>query len=247
MVYSISWDEGVPVGATTPAADIDTEIQKVKTSLRERLEDVLPDFDDDLLDPKKITIDSDVLANRPASPSYQGQLYFASDTSSLYIGDAALAWIAVATVVEEGDDETPSASFSVTAALSSTYNLPADTNWHKLSGWTVKGTRGTFYSGGSPTRFTVPSSGDYKYSAAIWMGTGGTIGKAGFGINGGTPSAFVFGREIDTGGAAVLEFVLHSQSAGDYVEFYVQNESITSPSTVVHANDWTHVTIHRLP
>lgn len=56
MAYSIPWDEASPDGAITPAADLDVEIQDVKTSLRERLEQVIPDFGDDLVDPKVIPL-----------------------------------------------------------------------------------------------------------------------------------------------------------------------------------------------
>ena len=41
MAYSISWDESSPAGASTQAATIDTEIQQLKQSVRERMNDIL--------------------------------------------------------------------------------------------------------------------------------------------------------------------------------------------------------------
>ena len=52
MAYTVPWDEASPDGAITPAADIDVELQNLKTSVAERLEDVIPDWRDDLVDPK---------------------------------------------------------------------------------------------------------------------------------------------------------------------------------------------------
>jgi len=50
--YSIAWNEATPAGASTNANTIDTEIQDLKKSLRERLEDMFPDWSDDSTDPK---------------------------------------------------------------------------------------------------------------------------------------------------------------------------------------------------
>lgn len=52
MAYNVAWDESLPDGDITAADDLDTELQNLKTSLRERLEQVIPDFGDDLVDPK---------------------------------------------------------------------------------------------------------------------------------------------------------------------------------------------------
>lgn len=41
MAYSISWDESSPAGASTQAATIDTELQQLKQSVRERMNDLL--------------------------------------------------------------------------------------------------------------------------------------------------------------------------------------------------------------
>lgn len=55
MAYSIPWDEADPPGATTPADTIDTELQELKVSIRERIEDVIPDWSNDAVDPKTIS------------------------------------------------------------------------------------------------------------------------------------------------------------------------------------------------
>lgn len=49
---SVPWDEASPSGATTPADTIDTELQNLKISIRERLEDLIPDWSDDTVCPK---------------------------------------------------------------------------------------------------------------------------------------------------------------------------------------------------
>ena len=41
MPYSISWDESSPIGASTAASTIDTELQQLKESVRERMNDLL--------------------------------------------------------------------------------------------------------------------------------------------------------------------------------------------------------------
>ncbi len=52
MAYGIPWDEAGPSGATTPADTIDTELQNLKISIRERIEDVICDWADDSVNPK---------------------------------------------------------------------------------------------------------------------------------------------------------------------------------------------------
>ena len=49
---SVPWDEASPSGATTPADTIDTELQNLKISIRERLEDIIPGWSDDTICPK---------------------------------------------------------------------------------------------------------------------------------------------------------------------------------------------------
>jgi hypothetical protein len=57
MVYNIAWDESQPDGSEA-ANTIDTEIQQLKESIRERLEDLIPDWDDDGVDPKVLALPS---------------------------------------------------------------------------------------------------------------------------------------------------------------------------------------------
>lgn len=54
MAYSIAWAEGSPPGGSTPADTIDTELQNLKISIRERLEQIIPDWADDDVDPKTL-------------------------------------------------------------------------------------------------------------------------------------------------------------------------------------------------
>jgi hypothetical protein len=71
MAYTIPWDEASPDGAITPAADIDVELQNLKTSIRERIEDVIPDWANDGVDPKTIPlVDSQYcIAQVPYTPA----------------------------------------------------------------------------------------------------------------------------------------------------------------------------------
>ncbi len=63
MAYTIPWDESDPDGSITAASDIDAEFQQLKTALRERLEQVIPDFGDDMVDPKVIPAGSILLSH----------------------------------------------------------------------------------------------------------------------------------------------------------------------------------------
>ena len=54
--YSVAWNEAAPVGSTTDASTIDTELQNVKVSIRERLEDVVNDWTDNTVDPKTLVV-----------------------------------------------------------------------------------------------------------------------------------------------------------------------------------------------
>ena len=56
MVYTVPWTEGAPVGAATPADTIDTELQNLKISIRERLEDLIDDWTVDGTDPKVFNV-----------------------------------------------------------------------------------------------------------------------------------------------------------------------------------------------
>jgi hypothetical protein len=41
MAYIEAWNEAAPIGATTPAADLDVEIQNLKVSIRERMDEIV--------------------------------------------------------------------------------------------------------------------------------------------------------------------------------------------------------------
>jgi len=56
---SVPWDEASPSGATTPADTLDTELQNLKISIRERLEDLIPGWSDDAICPK--VLDPDII------------------------------------------------------------------------------------------------------------------------------------------------------------------------------------------
>jgi hypothetical protein len=54
MVYNIAWDEAQPDGSEA-ANTLDTEIQELKESIRERIEDIIPDWANDAVDPKVLS------------------------------------------------------------------------------------------------------------------------------------------------------------------------------------------------
>ena len=58
MAYGVSWDEASPIGGSTPAADLDTELQNLKISLRERLDNLVGtgNWANDAVDPKKVQL-----------------------------------------------------------------------------------------------------------------------------------------------------------------------------------------------
>lgn len=93
MAYQIDWDENSPDGATTLASTIDSELQDLKTSIRERLEDIIDDWQDDGTDPKLLNrrwvISEGSLANRPATPLRDGEAYYASDVGSFYVASGS--------------------------------------------------------------------------------------------------------------------------------------------------------------
>lgn len=96
MAYTRAWNEATPAG-TLPADQIDTAIQDDKIAVRERLEQVIPDFGNDLIDPKVLAAGSARIsvgteAARPANPTLDGEVYFATDTETLSIGSGG-AWI----------------------------------------------------------------------------------------------------------------------------------------------------------
>jgi len=88
MAYSIAWDETSPDGSTTPANQIDTELQNIKVSVRERLEDVFPDWDNDAVDPKQPTglLASGATGEKPAAPTFDGQRFYDETLEIEYVG-----------------------------------------------------------------------------------------------------------------------------------------------------------------
>lgn len=104
MAYTNNWDETDPDGAVVAASDIDREIRQVKVDVRERLEQVIPGFGDDSVDPKvmgegtaRLTVDTS--GNRPSTPSLEGEAFFESDNDNLYVaepdGSGGLQWAIV--------------------------------------------------------------------------------------------------------------------------------------------------------
>ena len=55
MAYSIAWNEAAPVGASVSASTLDTELQNLKKSVRERMNDILGNvWETDADNPKAI-------------------------------------------------------------------------------------------------------------------------------------------------------------------------------------------------
>lgn len=97
MAYSNSWDETDPDGAVVSSSQIDEEINQVKTDVRERIEQVIPGWADDTVDPKvlgegegRILVDTE--GNLPGSPDFEGQVFYATDTDNLYVATDASTW-----------------------------------------------------------------------------------------------------------------------------------------------------------
>lgn len=58
MVYSVLWDNATPIGATTAAADLDTELQNLKISIQERMDDLIGagNWANNAVEPKILTV-----------------------------------------------------------------------------------------------------------------------------------------------------------------------------------------------
>ncbi len=57
MAYLVAWNEAAPIGATVTAATLDTELQNLKKSIRERMNDILQgttSWETDATNPKKL-------------------------------------------------------------------------------------------------------------------------------------------------------------------------------------------------
>lgn len=98
MAYTKAWNESAPLG-TADAGTLDTIIQDVKVSLRERLEQVIPNFGTDATDPKILLEGSarilvDTTSNMPANPDFEGQCFWSSDDEELYVGVGS-SWVQI--------------------------------------------------------------------------------------------------------------------------------------------------------
>lgn len=91
MAYSIGWNEAQPDGAVVNADDLDLEIRNLKTSLRERLEQVILDWGTDAVDPKVMVEGSARASVATADPGVPGGvdrdgfLWYKSDLEALYV------------------------------------------------------------------------------------------------------------------------------------------------------------------
>lgn len=98
MAWSVNWDETSPDGDTVLASAIDTELQNLKVSVRERLEEFIDDWEDNGVEPKvlnrKWIISEGSLASRPASPLRAGEAYYASDVNQFYVASGG-SWDSV--------------------------------------------------------------------------------------------------------------------------------------------------------
>ena len=57
MVYAIAWNEANPIGASVDASTIDTELQNLKKSIRERMNDILSNaWETDANNPKRLLL-----------------------------------------------------------------------------------------------------------------------------------------------------------------------------------------------
>jgi len=123
MAYVIPWDEASPDGAITPAADIDVELQDLKTSVAERLEQVIPGWRDDLVDPK--VIPSAAIDN---SSAFAWSIFFASGTVLV-----------------------PSTGAQLQLSLTQGLNVPGENPWSTSGGNAVLPDDGSYVVIGNPT------------------------------------------------------------------------------------------------
>lgn len=246
MAYAQGWDASSPDGALTPAADIDVEFQNLKVAIGERLAEVIPEWADDLEEPKKLAIVYGDLASRPAAPDFPGELYFAIDNATLYIGDATPAWVGIGglTVPEEGED-TGSATYFVAANKGGDQIIGPLSGWIPLSLYVVATSYGVWYSGGSPTRFTAPVGGTYEITASLSV-KGIAVFNMGFRVNGSLMGGSL-AQIQSVGGTTASHASIHgvyTLAAGDYVEFVVDN--ITPIVSLTVMGTYSHIKIVRM-
>jgi hypothetical protein len=92
MVYQKSWNESAPSGQL-PADQIDTAIQDDKIATRERLEQVIPGFSIDTVDPKRVrAVLIGTKADRPEGQLFDGIIYLATDEDKVYYTTESGAW-----------------------------------------------------------------------------------------------------------------------------------------------------------
>lgn len=91
MAYSKSWNEAQPAGSEA-ANTLDTIIQNLKISIRERLEDLFPTWTSDATDPKLVNSNfiqvftSAAYSGRSATPARAGNVHFAQAERTLSVG-----------------------------------------------------------------------------------------------------------------------------------------------------------------
>lgn len=170
MAYTNNWDETDPDGSIVAASDIDAEIQQVKTDVRERIEEVIPGWPDDSVEPKimgpgtaRIIVDTN--ANQPASPDFAGQLFYDTTNDELYVGVDASNWEVLPTggqtwVVVDTEANMPSSpDFSGQLFYSSDTDrlwVGVGGSWEEFSGSgaTSSGSGFSIYSAASPETWT---------------------------------------------------------------------------------------------
>lgn len=243
MAYAQGWDASAPDGAITPAADIDVEIQNLKVALGERLAEVIPEWADDLEEPKKLSIIVDVIANRAATPDFAGEMFFATDTQVLYVADATPEWKSTGGIVVEEGEEQPSATFYTCAYLATLNTIVNNDTWVKVGGWVEIDQYGSFYNGFNPLRFTPPAAGTYMISCGFVVAPSNSSVSMDVTKNGATPSgsAYVI-QGGNTQGTIPLVRIM-TIAAGDYINFWAK--SVLGSSAYLYTP--STVTIQRLP
>lgn len=146
MAYGVNWDEASPVGATTAAADIDTEFQNLKISIRERMDNLVGsgNWTNDAVDPKKVQLSALTLSYVNAKLS--------SSFSLTTVASQLLTWTELLNV---GGDVTVSGD-TITLDTAGTYlvfftgycTFQVGTGVEFIPGTSVQG---TFVPGGTAT------------------------------------------------------------------------------------------------
>lgn len=245
MAYAQGWDPSAPDGAITPAADIDVEIQNTKVAIGERLVEFVPEWADDLKQPKKIAIVYGEISARPATPDFPGELYFATDTGILYIANGTPEWVSVqANIVEEGDDTATTLTYYIAANKVGDQSIAAGA-WTPLSGWAVALQNATIYTSGQPTRFTAPAAGVYDLFASI-VTEGSGHGQLAFRVNGGPSFVAAQTTYAQNSGNDLCHVIggLYNLSVGDYVEVCYYTTNVFGEKIL---STYSHVKIVRLP